>query len=163
MSEQQFFKERPDTNLLVQILQRYFPFWPLFLVTTMAGLAISWFMLRNETRIYVATAKALLKDPQKSGGDSKVLDALNIFSEKKIVENEIIVLRSSSILEEVARSLDLYAPVFNQGRVRIEELYKGNSPVWFRALDKSNIVYGGEHFFNVDWAKGKVTIKKKEV
>jgi len=163
MSEQQFFKERPDTNLLLQILQRYFPFWPLFLLTTMAGLAISWFMLRNETRIYVATAKALLKDPQKSGGDSKVLDALNIFSEKKIVENEIIVLRSSSILEEVARTLDLYAPVYNQGRVRIEELYKGNSPVWFRAIDKTNIIYGGKHFFSVDWAKGTVSINKQEV
>ena len=34
MAEQQFFKERPETNLLVQILQRYLPFWPLFLITT---------------------------------------------------------------------------------------------------------------------------------
>ena len=113
MTEQQFFKERPETNLLVQILQRYLPFWPLFVVTTGIGLAVSWYMLRNETRIYQASAKVLLKDPQKNGGDSKVLDALNIFSEKKIVENEIIVLRSSSVMEKVVRSLDIYATVQN--------------------------------------------------
>ena len=86
MSEQQFFKERPETNLLSQILQRYLPFWPLFVVTIGIGLAVSWLYLRSQTRIYVANAKVLLKDPQKGGGDSKVLDALNIFSEKKIVE-----------------------------------------------------------------------------
>ena len=163
MSEQQFFKERPETNLLSQLLQRYLPFWPLFIITVSIGLAVSWFYLRVQTRIYVASAKVLLKDPQKGGGDSKVLDALNIFSEKKIVENEIIVLRSSVILEEVVAGLDLYNSVFNKGKVRIEELYKGNSPVWFRAVDKNTINGGGKYFFTVDWKKQTVTINKQTV
>ena len=163
MSEQQFFKERPDTNLLLQIMQRYLPFWPLFVITIGIGLAVSWFYLRVQTRIYVASAKVLLKDPQKGGGDSKVLDALNIFSEKKIVENEIIVLRSSVILEEVVGSLDLYNSVFNKGKVRIEELYKGNSPVWFRALDKNKVNGGGKYFFEVDWKKKKLSINKQTI
>ena len=163
MSEQQFFKERPDTNLLLQIMQRYLPFWPLFVITISIGLAVSWFYLRLETRIYVATAKVLLKDPQKNGGDSKVLDALNIFSEKKIVENEIIVLRSSSILEKVVSGLDLYNSVHNQGKVRTEELYKGNSPVWFRAVDKSNVNGGGKYFFSVSWPKKQVSINNQTI
>jgi len=163
MSEQQFFKERPDTNLLLQILQRYLPFWPLFVITICIGLAVSWFYLRVQTRIYVASAKVLLKDPQKNGGDSKVLDALNIFSEKKIVENEIIVLRSSVILEDVVASLSLYNSVHNEGKVRTEELYKGNSPVWFRAVDKNNINGGGKYFFEVDWKKKQVVINKQNI
>ena len=163
MSEQQFFKERPETNVMVQIVQRYFPFWPLFLVTVGIGLAISWVYLRSQTRIYVATAKVLLKDPQKGGGDSKVLDALNIFSEKKIVENEILVLRSSNLLQEVVASLDLYAPVFNKGRVRTEELYNGNSPVWFRAADKTNVNGGGKYYFTVNWPKKQVTINGQTI
>ena len=163
MSEQQFFKERPETNVMVQIVQRYFPFWPLFLVTVGIGLAISWVYLRSQTRIYVATAKVLLKDPQKGGGDSKVLDALNIFSEKKIVENEILVLRSSNLLQEVVASLDLYAPVFNKGRVRTEELYNGNSPVWFRAADKTNVNGGSKYYFTVNWPKKQVTINGQTI
>ena len=163
MSEQQFFKERPDTNLLVQLLQRYLPFWPLFVVCTGIGLAISWFYLRSQTKIYVASAKVLLKDPQKNGGDSKVLDALNIFSEKKIVENEIIVLRSSSIMEEVVDSLDLYAQVYNEGKVRVEELYRENSPVFFRALNKDSIDWGGKYYFSVDWKNSTVKILNRSV
>lgn len=163
MSEQQFFKERPETNLLSQILQRYLPFWPLFVITIGIGVAVSWLYLRSQTRIYVASAKVLLKDPQKGGGDSKVLDALNIFSEKKIVENEIIVLRSSSILEEVVRDLDLYTSVHNKGKVRTEELYKGNSPVWFKALDKTNVNGGGKYYFSVNWPKKQVEINKQTI
>jgi len=163
MNEQQFFKERTESNLLVQVLQRYLPFWPLFVITISIGLAISWFKLRSQTRIYVASAKVLLKDPQKSGGDSKVLEALNIFSETKIVENEIIVLRSSLILEEVVRALDLYASVYNQGRLRIEELYKDNSPVWFRAIDKENIEDGGKFYFSVDWKMNSIKINNQVV
>lgn len=163
MSEQQFFKERTDTNLMLQIVQRYLPFWPLFVITIGIGLSISWFYLRVQTRIYVATAKVLLKDPQKGGGDSKVLDALNIFSEKKIVENEIIVLRSSVILEEVVASLDMYNSVFNKGKVRIEELYKSNSPVWFRAVDKRTVNGGGKYFFGIDWKKKQVSINKQTI
>ena len=158
MSEQQFFKERPESNLLIQLLQRYLPFWPLFVICTGIGLAVSWVYLRSQTKVYLASAKVLLKDPQKNGGDSKVLDALNIFSEKKIVDNEIIVLRSSSIMEEVVDSLDIYASVYNEGRVRIEELYKYNSPIWFRAINKDSIEWGGNHYFSVDWKNGTVKI-----
>lgn len=84
MSEQQLFKDKIETNQFVQVLQRYLPFWPLFVITISIGLAISWLRLRSQPRIYVAAATVLLKDPQKGGGDSKVLEALNIFSEKKI-------------------------------------------------------------------------------
>jgi hypothetical protein len=50
MSEQQFFQEKPETNLLVQILQRYLPFWPLFILTIGTGLAISYVYLRSQTK-----------------------------------------------------------------------------------------------------------------
>ncbi len=163
MSEQQFFKERQETNLIQQIVQRYLPFWPLFLITTGIGLAIATLYLRSQTRIYVASAKVLLKDPQKGGGDSKVLDALNIFSDKKIVENEIIVLRSSVLLEEVVASMDFYATVYNKGNVRTEELYKLNCPVYFKAVDKNNIVYGGNQPFSVDWKKNEIEINGQQV
>ncbi len=163
MSEQQFFKERTDTNLLLQIMQRYLPFWPLFVITVSIGLAVSWLYLRSQTRIYMATAKVLLKDPQKGGGDSKVLDALNIFSEKKIVENELIVLGSSSILQEVVAKLSLYVSVYQQGRVRTAELYDNSSPVWFQALDLNNVKGGGKFNLEFDWLKKKLTINNQHI
>ena len=163
MSEEQFFKERQETNLLNQLLQRYLPFWPMFIITIGLGILLAGIYLRSQTRIYVATAKVLLKDPQKGGGDSKVLDALNIFSDKKIVENEIIVLRSSGLLEEVVSSLDMYVAIYNKGNVRTEELYKLNSPVNFKAVDKRNIISSGPHPFEMDWDNKRIVINGQQV
>ena len=93
MEEDQFFKEKQDSNIFKQVIYKYLPFWPLFVITVSVSLFISFVDVRSKVPRYVATAKVLLKDPQKGGGDSKVLDALNIFGEKKIVDNEIVVLR----------------------------------------------------------------------
>ena len=162
MNEQEFFKEKSETNIFVQILQKYVPFWPLFALTIPISLSVAYVYLKSQTPIYVATAKVLLKDPNKGGGDSKVLDALNIFSEKKIVDNEILVLKSSGIMKTVVDSLDLYSTVYNQGKVKVEELYGLNSPVAFIALDKDSIYNATTYPFKIDWEKRRISISNRE-
>ena len=72
MNEQEFFKEKTEINIFVQILQKYLPFWPLFALTIPISLSVAYIYFRSQVPIYVATAKVLLKDPNKGGGDSKV-------------------------------------------------------------------------------------------
>ena len=163
MEEDQFFKEKQDSNIFKQIIYKYLPFWPLFVITVSISMFVAFVDLRSQVPVYVASARALLKDPQKGGGDSKVLEALNIFGEKKIVDNEIVVLRSSDLMKEVVKQLDLYAPVYNKGNVRTEELYKSNSPLEFIALDKENFNLWGTYFFSVNWKKKVVAIDNKIV
>jgi uncharacterized protein involved in exopolysaccharide biosynthesis len=163
MSSEEFIQSKPQANILTQVVYRYLPFWPVFLVTVSISLAIAFIYLRSQTRIYVASAKVLLKDPQKGTSDSKVLDALNIFSEKKIVENELIVLRSSSLMDEVVRELDLYTIVYNKGNVQTEELFRENCPVYFIALNKDSIQASGRHYFSIDWASEKIEIAGQTV
>src|SRR5436853_68511 len=151
MDEEQFFKEKSESNIFKQIIYKYLPFWPLFVITVSASLTYSYINLRAQVPIFVAQATVLLKDPNKGGGDSKVLDALNIFSEKKIVENEIMVMRSSDLMEEVAKGLGLYAAVYNEGNVRTEELYKESSPVQFQAINPATIGSWAKYFFKMDW------------
>jgi capsular exopolysaccharide synthesis family protein len=162
MSEDQFFNDKPQSNILVQILHRYLPFWPVLVIFLTISLGISYIYLRSQTKIYVAAAKVLLKDPQKGAGDSKVLDALNIFSEKKIVENEIIVLRSTSLMQEVVKQLDLYTTVYNKGNVQTEELYGDNAPLYFQALNKDSIVAGGNFSLDIDWNKERINLGGRE-
>ena len=163
MDDQQFFKEQTERNVFLQILERYLPFWPLFVITTAISLAVTFVYLRSQVPIYVANAKVLLKDPNKGSGDSKVLEALNIFGDKKIVENEIVVLKSSNLMHEVVRDLDLYASVYNEGKVRIEELYKDNSPVYFRTSQPETVLPSKRYPFTVDWNRKTVQIDNKTV
>ena len=163
MNEQSFFQEKPETNIFVQLLQKYLPFWPLFALTIPIALSVSFIYLKTQVPNYVATAKVLLKDPNKGTGDSKVLDALNIFSEKKIVDNEILVLKSSSIVQEVVKDLDLYAAVYNQGKVREEELYKQNSPIRFIAIQQDSIIGYSKYYFTINWKNRTVGINNLSV
>jgi len=155
--------QKNNDGLLSQIVFRYLPFWPVFVLVATITLVVSILMLRSQTKIYVASSKVLLKDPQKGGGDSKVLEALNIFSEKKIVENELVVLRSTSLMEEVVRDLDLYTSVYNEGRVQIEGLYGEMSPLYFIAENKDSITSDGKHYFQIDWKNNQVIIDDKKV
>src|SRR5665647_3491252 len=163
MNEQPLFQEKQETNIFVQIVQKYLPFWPLFALTIPIAMGVAVIYLRSQVPIYVANAKVLLKDPNKGSGDSKVLDALNIFSEKKIVDNEILVLKSSSIVQEVVKALDLYATVYNQGNVRLEELYGQNSPIHFVALQEDSILTYNKYFFTIHWKDRTVGINNQVV
>ena len=163
MDDQQFFKEQTDRNVFLQILERYLPFWPLFIITTAISLSVTFVYLRSQVPIYIASAKVLLKDPNKGSGDSKILDALNIFGDKKIVENEIVVLRSTNLMQEVVRQLNLYASVYNEGKVRVEELYKENSPVYFLTSQSEVFSPSQKYFFTVDWKGNSITIDNKTV
>ncbi len=160
-SEENFFNERPQTSILRQIVNRYLPFWPVFVLLTAISLSITYIYLRSQTRIYVAASKVLLKDPTKSSSETKILEALNIYGEKKNVDNEIVVLKSSSLMQEVVKDLNLYALVYNKGNVQTEELYGSNSPIVFEAINKDSIRAAGKKEFSIDWDKKLVEIDGK--
>lgn len=162
MTEEEFFNEKPKSNIVQMVLKRYFPFWPIYVFFTLIGLALAFVYLRSQTRVYVAKASVLLKDPNKSA-DAKVLEALNIFDDKKSVDNEILVLKSSSIIQQVVKDLDLYATMYNQGKVQVEELYKANAPLMFIAENKENITGGGKFDVDINWSKNTAKIGNKTV
>src|ERR1022692_20941 len=103
--------ETTETNLLHQFAFRYLPYWPLFAILLAFSILIAFFYLKNKAPLYEVTASILIKDEKRGLDDSKVLDELNLFGAKKIVENEIEVLHSRSIISQIVTNLQLYAPI----------------------------------------------------
>ena len=64
MNEDQILKDKPGGNIVVQIVYRYLPYWPILVLFTVATMTAAYLYLRSQTPIYVASAKVLLKDPQ---------------------------------------------------------------------------------------------------
>src|SRR5690348_14506449 len=83
-----------EENVVRQLWFKYSPYWPLFLLFLFLAGAGAWYYLRHQPSIYESTASILIKDEKKGEDDSKIMESLNVLSTKKIIENEIEVLKS---------------------------------------------------------------------
>jgi uncharacterized protein involved in exopolysaccharide biosynthesis len=84
---------------------------------------MAWIYVRYATPIYAATATIVVKDQRKGVEESKILESLNAYNTNKIVENEIEVISSRSLVNEVIDSLHLYAPVREEVNIKSRSAY----------------------------------------
>lgn len=132
-------KNNPEINLISDIIRRYFPFWPVFILVTGITLGVSFIYLKYQSSVYVISAEILLKDPKKGVEDSKLLEGLNPGDEKKIIENETIIISSWPLMREVVNRLNLYSSQFKKGQYIDQELYGENAPLSIFAINKDGI------------------------
>lgn len=129
---QESYSAGKQENFLQDILSKYLPWWPLFVILVGLAVGASLLYLRYTTSIYESNASLLIKDQKKGLDDSNLMESLNLFGSKKIIENEIEIIKSRSISKEVVKKLFLYAPIVQDARVRNISAYT-ISPVWIEA------------------------------
>ncbi|MEP6950538.1 MAG: polysaccharide biosynthesis tyrosine autokinase [Ginsengibacter sp.] len=115
--------EESEESLIQQIVTKYIPYWPLFLLAIVVAVGIAFVYLRYTVPIYEATAVLIIKDEKKGNQDSKMMESLDLISSKKIVENEIEIIKSRTLMVNVAKSLFLYAPVTEMGKLHAISAY----------------------------------------
>lgn len=141
--------DQSEKNVFGQLWFKYFPYWPLFLILLTVALTGAWFYVRYKTNpYYEATASILIKDEKKGQDEAKMLESLNQLSAKKIIENEIEVIKSRQLLTEVAKKLHLYAPVYEKGRIKPATAYT-TSPVIVQAQNPDSLGNPGDVYFSV--------------
>lgn len=114
---------KQEESLFIQLFSRYIFYWPLFLVLILIFGVSSFVYFRYATPLYEANATLIIKDEKKGTENSKGVDELNMINSKKIIENEIEVLQSRSIMENVVKNLHLYAPISQEGKIRTLSAY----------------------------------------
>ncbi|MGB4845374.1 MAG: polysaccharide biosynthesis tyrosine autokinase [Ferruginibacter sp.] len=130
--------EEKESNMGEQLLMKYLPYWPLFLLFMAMGIGAAYVYLRYATPIYEASATLIIKDEKRGSEDSKLMESLNLIAAKKVVENEIEVLQSRSLMEKVVKKLFLYAPMSEQGKVKASDAYV-ISPVTIQAQNPDSL------------------------
>ncbi|MEP7256828.1 MAG: Wzz/FepE/Etk N-terminal domain-containing protein, partial [Flavitalea sp.] len=93
-----------DNNIINHVLFRYLPYWPLFIIMLLVGILGAYLYIRYKVPVYEASATILVKDEKKGIDDSQIMESLNLFGGKKIVENEIEIIRSRTLLREVVKN-----------------------------------------------------------
>src|SRR5262245_13951650 len=95
------------TTSINQLWSRYVSYWPWFVFLLLLAVGGAFVYLRYAIPQYESTARLLIKDEKKGVEDSKGLESLNLISTKKILENEMEVLQSRSLVREVVNDLSL--------------------------------------------------------
>jgi tyrosine-protein kinase Etk/Wzc len=150
-----------DGNIVQQLLFRYLPYWPLFIIMLILGVATAYLYIRYAVPVYQANASILIKDEKKGVNDSKVIDQMNLFGSNKIVENEIEMIKSRGLLRGVVDKLHLYAPIYEEGKVNIVPAFT-KSPVQLVIESPDSLISADKVFFSFDKNKQIVTIEGKQ-
>jgi tyrosine-protein kinase Etk/Wzc len=151
--------EEPEKNNGIgMVWMKYFPYWPLFLLLSVLTLSGAWWFLRNRVPLYESTAAILIKDEKKGPDDSKMIESMNQLTTKKIIENEIEVIHSRALMNEVVKNLHLYAPVFENGNAKRPTSAYATSPIIVEAKNPDSVALADKVFFSFDKTKAQVGI-----
>ncbi|MBM1105821.1 AAA family ATPase [Aurantibacter crassamenti] len=159
-------KLNEEENFLSELFSRFLPFWPLYVLIALIGLFGAWTYLKFTTPIYEASATLLIKDENKGVDDAKMMEAIDPFDSKKIVENEIEVIQSRSLMDQVTKELHLYAPVMKEKSFGEASAYS-ISPISIELKDPDNIPLYSEDepvkfYFTYNANKKSVLVNGKE-
>ncbi|WP_439881737.1 GumC family protein [Pontibacter sp. MBLB2868] len=127
MSELDFQDSESESIDIKGVLAKYLRYWYLFVLGVVLSLAIAYLYLRYATPLYSVSSTLLVKDDQQ--GANVLFSDLALLQNSKSMENEIIVLKSSTLMQRVLTELSLNTRYFVDGRVKSIELYGENRPI----------------------------------
>ncbi|GAB3804775.1 polysaccharide biosynthesis tyrosine autokinase [Spirosoma humi] len=123
----QAYEVEPQPNLRA-MLMRYVRNWPWFVVSLVLALGAAYVYLLYQPPGYKVKASLLIKDEKKGMGGESMLKELDIFTPSKVVENEVEILKSYTLMDRVVTNLGLDVHYYTPTRTVKKEIY-GDSPI----------------------------------
>ena len=114
MFDRKTVSKKTEDDLFSSLLDKFLPFWPHLLILLVVSFFLAWSYVKFATPQYEINAKLIIKDEKKGVDDSQIMQSMNPFDSKKIVENEIQVIQSRDVLYGAVDSLNLYAPIYQE-------------------------------------------------
>lgn len=155
-------KESERTNYVSRVWYKFYPFWPLFAIFSVLFLIPALFLFLIIQPSYSITSAVVISDLNAQSNEDPNLRFINIYGSQKVVENEVRMLHSRSLMQEVVKDLALYAPVFEDGAFSNIPAYI-TSPVIIRARNPEKLRGTQTNIsFEYNDAKESVLIEGKE-
>ncbi|GAB3929278.1 GumC family protein [Larkinella terrae] len=135
--------------------------WVWFVVSLSIAMISAYFYYSFQSPVYLVEARLLIKDEKKGISEQSILKELEIFTPKKVVENEIEILKSFTLMNRVVGQLgldvryykstiwgdrEIYGkiPVKIIARKPLASLYKEKIKIKF--IDNQSILIDGEQY-----------------
>jgi len=126
MQEKQVSKE--ETIDIKAIIQKYAQYWYYFILSILFFGFIAFLNNRYTVPKYSVSTTLLIRDDNNTQlGAENLLEGLEMFSGKKNLKNEIVILNSYSLNKKIIEELELGTSYFQHGFLQSNELFR-NSP-----------------------------------
>ena len=135
-----FEEEAQEPFNIKEVVYKYIVYWKWFLLSLILALSCAFVYLKMKTPLFRIQASILLKDQQKGDGNDPMMKTFDIFSSDKIVDNEIEILKSYTLMEKVVKALNLDINYESKIRSRTIELYD-QSPVILQLIGETSLTY----------------------
>src|SRR5437868_586276 len=104
-------------------------FLPWIIISVLIAFGISKVYLRYTPQMHRVAAFLLIKDDEESSPDYNLLKELGVITGSKEIQNQIDILQSYELSENVVDSLNLQIKLYTEGRIISMPLYGKNSPI----------------------------------
>jgi tyrosine-protein kinase Etk/Wzc len=134
--------EEPAFNIR-ELIGKYIFHWPVFIVGIAICLTLAFFYLRYTPEVYAVKGTLLIKDQKKGSGiaGDDLLTEIDLFGSSKVVDNEIEILKSKTLMHRVVNRLNLMIGYHIEGRVTQKDIY-ATKPVNIGVLEMDSTYYG---------------------
>lgn len=154
-------KKNSTINYINQIWAKYIPYWPVFVLILIVCVAAGWYQLKKTNPVYVSSSTLMIKEKKKGVDESKVIESLNpLLTPEKVIENEMQILQSNSLMTKVVENLHLYATIETKDNFKTSSAFK-KSPLMIVAKDIDSLYYSNNIPFTINPERNSVTFNKK--
>ena len=137
----QIQEEKVDVK---NLLLRYYNHWYYFVISVFFFALIAFAYIRYTTPIYSVSSTILIRDDNNTQlGAENILEGMELFSGKTNINNEIVVLKSFSLINQVIDELGLGVSYYQHGFLQSNELFQ-NTPFMVKIDSNFNQISNNE-------------------
>ncbi|MEM7550831.1 MAG: polysaccharide biosynthesis tyrosine autokinase [Bacteroidota bacterium] len=124
---------------LKRVINLAIRFWYLIIISGLLGFLSAYLINRYSTRIYTVKASIIIKENQENT-EAQLLYNNNIVNPYRNFYNEVHVLKSYPLIQNVIESLNMMITFHREGNIKNSELY-GNIPLTVSLLSKGDNIW----------------------
>ncbi|QKZ15438.1 GumC family protein [Spirosoma sp. KUDC1026] len=135
----QAYDIEPQVNIRA-MLMRYVRNWPWFIAALVVAVGAAYVYLLYQAPVYKVQASLLIKDEKKGMAGESLMKEMDIFTDSKVVENEVEILKSYTLMNRVVNSMGLDVKYYHPSSTIDKEIY-GESPIRLLLEKPNSLVY----------------------
>ncbi len=132
-----------------RVADRAIRYWYIILLSLIISVSVAYLLNRYSTRIYPVKASIIIRESEENVG-AKFLYNNELLSEYRNFYNEIYIMKSYPLLQEVVEELGFDVSYFREGDIKTTEYYEPNFPLTIKVIaNEGKRPYGQSFYFKV--------------